>query len=428
MPPWSKYPSIAESSSKFAGPVAGEWICTEKVHGANFSITVSANGEVAFASRSGILAPNDNFFGYKTRRLDTWLQPRVVELRERLVHDRLATTEATMTIFGELFGGHYPHPDVPAVCDSGRVQNGIWYSPTLCFMGFDIAVRREADGAPQFLSFDDSREAAIAAGLCYATPLCRGTFPQCLDFDIRFSSRLPAALGLPPLPPAAGPNWAEGVVVRPACEPKTGGCRGLIKRKIPEFSERQYAYDDWKTARSGSGGGGVSWTDAEYELEVEVEANITENRLNNVLSKVGHVDVTDDVACRTVLQMLIRDVQDTLVEYGYLADAGELAVRHAPLQRQLEEGSKALVTRALVRRATTEQREELARRRRQKRQGPSISNGIERSLTPRDIADSNSQRNSDMNDFLVAHRCAQAIIQRALTELLAQSSNLHALR
>ena len=45
-------------------------------------------------------------------------------------------------IFGELFGGHYPHTS--CVADSNRsnaVQTGIWYSPRIEFMVFDCAVR-----------------------------------------------------------------------------------------------------------------------------------------------------------------------------------------------------------------------------------------------------------------------------------------------
>ena len=41
-------------------------------------------------------------------------------------------------IFGELFGGGYPHPDFPFVPEE-LVQTGIYYCPGLEFYAFDIA-------------------------------------------------------------------------------------------------------------------------------------------------------------------------------------------------------------------------------------------------------------------------------------------------
>ncbi|CCD12755.1 hypothetical protein, unlikely [Trypanosoma congolense IL3000] len=44
-----------------------EWVACEKVHGTNFGIYLINNGDhetVRFAKRSGIMDPNENFFGY----------------------------------------------------------------------------------------------------------------------------------------------------------------------------------------------------------------------------------------------------------------------------------------------------------------------------------------------------------------------------
>merc|ERR1719231_1582962 len=79
-----------------------------------------------------------------------------------------------------------------------------------------------------------------------------------MDFSERFSTRIPSALGLPAPLLADGspsPNLAEGVVVRPVLEPPAcARPRGMVKRKIREFAEKCYRYDDWREAlhlRSG---------------------------------------------------------------------------------------------------------------------------------------------------------------------------------
>jgi len=41
-------------------------------------------------------------------------------------------------VYGELYGGAYPHPSVFAVPDLIPVQRGVWYSPQLSFLAFDL--------------------------------------------------------------------------------------------------------------------------------------------------------------------------------------------------------------------------------------------------------------------------------------------------
>jgi Rnl2 family RNA ligase len=260
-----------------------EWLCTEKAHGANFSAAVACDGQVHFAARSGLLAASDNFYGYKSQGLDAYLVPRVLALRTALVRDGFVTANDTLVVYGELCGGHYPHPAVPAVAGGvGPVQRGVWYSPALVFIAFDIAVvpvaadaaagdGRLADMAlssshqrTRFLDFDVARAASIAADLRFTQPLRRGTLAHCLDLDVRFASTIPTTLGLPTLP-AEHSNWAEGLVVRPVREPPPDGGRGLVKRKIPEFSEKQYSHNHWRGARHGAvssrGSAGMSWVE-----------------------------------------------------------------------------------------------------------------------------------------------------------------------
>jgi len=210
-------------------------------------------------------------------------------------------------------------------------------------MAYDVAVAHEAEDGVRFLDYNVARERSLAAGLMYAAPLARGPLAQCLAHNPRFTSTLPAALRLPPLPD--DPNLAEGIVVRPAREPPPHGHggRALVKIKIGEFSERQYQNDGWRDTRSGrSSDGPKPWTEACTQLRYEGLAAVNEQRLQAVLSKTGRVDLTDRAACRAVLDAFI-DVEEALVDDGLLATAGMLSTLHAEVFSELEREARKLL-------------------------------------------------------------------------------------
>ncbi len=77
------------------------------------------------------------------------------------------TSHPTMTrlyVYGELFGGHYPHPDITSTSTStsastststssaSAVQTGVWYAPDLRFCAFDIAYD-DATGQHTFIDY-----------------------------------------------------------------------------------------------------------------------------------------------------------------------------------------------------------------------------------------------------------------------------------
>jgi Rnl2 family RNA ligase len=255
-------------------------------------------------------------------------------------------------IYGELFGGCYPHPDVPKCPGIEPVQMGIWYAPDLHFMGFDVA--SEIGGTRKFLQYDSAREVCEACSLLFAAPLFRGTLAECLDFPIEFETTIPTRFGLPPLSASVASeerNLAEGVVVRPHMEPTvncTAGVRagkesirGIFKRKIPQFSEKRYQNDDWKQSKGG-GGGNVTVTDEEI-TSMEIAACVTAQRLANVLSKIGRVDPKNKEACRALLQDFREDVKEALED----KDRQALGVS-TKLQAELDDFCKGVITQELL--------------------------------------------------------------------------------
>src|SRR5262245_49427546 len=93
------------------------WVVLEKIHGANLA-PVSNGDEVRAAKRKALLERGEEFFGWEgivTRYADA-----VRALAKTL---RAADAEtAEVIVYGELFGGGYPHPDVPPVAGVEPVQ------------------------------------------------------------------------------------------------------------------------------------------------------------------------------------------------------------------------------------------------------------------------------------------------------------------
>mmetsp|Transcript_30441 Transcript_30441/g.81880 ORF Transcript_30441/g.81880 Transcript_30441/m.81880 type:complete len:364 (-) Transcript_30441:2386-3477(-) len=337
---WERYPKISKGSAQGElSVVRGEWVVTEKLHGSNFSIIFDGQA-VSFAKRSGVLPCDDDFYGFRTQGLDLKLDECVRSLwgeeiaafaKEGILPEgRLPTS---IVVYGELLGGHYPHPNVPAIPGLRPVQCGVWYTPRLHFVAFDVAITNES-GHVHFFDFAIARKACKATGFDFVTPLSIGSYADCVNFNTRFQSTLPNELSLPPL---SQDNFAEGVVVRPAKEPghrepDHGRSRGLLKLKIPEFEETtRYGHTQWREARNGyalheSGHRSVA-SDVDV-LRYELLAAVTSQRLLNVVSKIGRVDVTDKKACRSLLAEFVNDAIESLVEDGFLASANDICKAH----------------------------------------------------------------------------------------------------
>lgn len=358
-----KYDKMGENSGS-VGASAGisftdTYVVTEKVHGANFCIIASRSDDfmsVKFAKRTAVLGSMDDaedFYSCRSTGLLRRLTPCGAAVLERLVgNDSGDSPVKAVHIYGELFGGSYPHPDVQAIPGMEPVQIGVWYAPDLHFMAFDVVV--ETCRGRSYLPFDNARNTCVQSGLMFAEPLFRGTLAQCVDYKIEFTTTIPRRLGLPPIPLNADcseSNLAEGCVVRPEIEPtcrisgvRAGkeSMRGLFKRKIAQFSEKRYQNDNWKKGKDGGGGEGFSVTPEEL-TRIEILALITEQRLDNVLSKIGRVNARDQQACRQLLEDFKQDVRESLEESDIDILRGSVG-----LEADLDTMSKDLIKQRLL--------------------------------------------------------------------------------
>ena len=304
---FKKYSSIENSFSReFMEHVVAEmpqnleYVVQEKVHGANTSFL--CDGEtVRFAKRTSILEADEQFYNYPE------LLERYRERVLRLFSDIKAKyPEVThISVFGEMFGGLYPHDGVQKERKVSLIQYGVCYSPVHEFYGFDIYLFTEDGG--RFLPVDEVNELFEAEGFFYAKTLFRGTLTECLKQPNAFQSKIAEWLGLP----AIEDNICEGIVIRPIVPMYLkNGSRVLIKSKNERFAEKKSVKKRNKLFAEP-----VPYSEALQALIAEGEAYVTENRLTNVVSHIGEVHFPKDFG--KVMGLLSKDVlDDFLKEHG----------------------------------------------------------------------------------------------------------------
>lgn len=256
-----------------------KWVVTEKVHGANFSF-VYEDGTLKYAKRKDYLSWNDDFFGFQLAV--SVLEDRIIRLFEALSAE---VNGAKYIIYGELFGGKYPHEEVEPVKDVHAIQTGVYYAPGINFCAFDIAIERESTNAKYYLDYETAMSYFDEYDVFYAKPLLIAKFSEAMNFNTRINSSVPQQLGLPSL----SDNLIEGVVVKPFNQKSdsTISARPIVKFKNPEFDEQKKFHQAQKwtfipdvTSKS---------EDLGFILE-ELRNYITENRLQSAISKIGALD------------------------------------------------------------------------------------------------------------------------------------------
>lgn len=206
------------------------YVAREKIHGANFAL--HTDGEAVRAARRKQWLDDSELDGFFRCGELLW------SLRGPLlaVHRALGVAKgARVVVFGELFGGRYPHEKVQPDARYTAVQTGVWYSPSLAFAVFDAAILR-SDDRLDFVGSDELDALCSDAGLMAAPIVARGRLSDVLAVKLPFETKVPARLGLP----ALRENFAEGFVVTPAERAKSSVAsapRVVLKRKIDRFAE-----------------------------------------------------------------------------------------------------------------------------------------------------------------------------------------------
>ncbi|WP_291720023.1 RNA ligase family protein [Bernardetia sp.] len=272
-----------------------EWIVTEKIHGANFSF-IYQDGRLHYGKRKEYLDWKDDFFGFQL--VVNKLESQIISFFEELMQ----TIEAEKyIIYGELFGGEYPHSEVEKVESLQAIQTGIYYSPTIEFCAFDIAF--ETENIKTYLDYDKAIRLFETHKLLYAKNLFIGKLNEALEFDIRINSTIPIQLNLPNFKN----NLIEGIVIKPLQELDTEifPNRPILKIKNPEFEENKAFHE----AQKWSFVPNISSNTEELQFLVEELRNyITQNRLQSAISKIGKLDFDNSERIEEIREEFVKDI------------------------------------------------------------------------------------------------------------------------
>lgn len=280
-----------------------QYVVEEKVNGANLSLWITMSG-LRVAKRTAFLTPDEKFFNYQT--VVAKCQERAKQLfilSQDWAKDQDIGTIYLVVVYGEIFGGYYPHPDVPSVPEAKRVAKGVAYSAENGYYAFDIRLTA-TDGDHYYPDIYTRNQLLKEAGFFHPQPLFTGTLAECLAYPTAFESLIPQQLGLPPIKG----NFCEGVVIKPV---KTSflpnGSRIILKNKNEKFQEKGKV----KKRSDGSS----QPLPAHLQKFVDITSQyITKVRYENLVSKYGQFSTQE---FGKLLGLYVKDLlEDFIEEHG----------------------------------------------------------------------------------------------------------------
>ena len=242
-----------------------KWVVMEKIHGSNFGFWTDGK-EVKCQKKSMFIPEDDNFYHYK-RVLERY-RTNILDYFQNC-KDHVNGTIEELTVYGELCGGAYNHPDVDKVQGIKHVQKEIHYSPEIEFFAFDARVNGVYIDTAPFQAM------AVISGVPFIPILFEGTLEECLAYSNEYPTTIPGILGLP----AIEGNVCEGNVLKPKNTCHFGnGERVMLKNKNAKFSEKGKVKKKKESTP-------LPEHIVKY-VEI-IRSYVTENRLKNVLSHIG---------------------------------------------------------------------------------------------------------------------------------------------
>ena len=278
-------------------PAEARFVVQEKVHGSNCSFLCDGQ-EIQFAKRTAVVAVDEDF--YQWQELADRYRERIFKVYG-LLKERIPEL-TSIIVYGEMFGGAYPHKDVKRIRAMSAIRKGVYYCPGHDFYGFDIYAYTP-DGA-FYLEVDTTNSIFQKADIFFAETIFEGTLDECLAYPNAFPSKIFEHFGLP----AIDDNICEGIVIRPK-EPLyiPNGSRIIIKSKNARFAEKKGLRHEPKQPRVIA--------DEVTALFHLAEDYFTEPRLDNVKSHIGEVTFPRDLG--RVSGLLAKDVlEDFLKEHS----------------------------------------------------------------------------------------------------------------
>lgn len=277
---WNEYQSIENSyRTKYVQPIVEligqtDAVAQEKIHGSNLSFFVTKD-DLRVAKRTSLLSNEEtsSFF-----RSDIILDRYKLQLRSLFDHLFAHSGVSSIIVYGEIFGGIYPHPEVIKTNNHSKVQSGVYYSPDIKWLAFDIKLNYEEKS--QWMDFHEMCKICAHYDIPMIPAVKTGKLIDMINLDPNYESLVYQLYNLPKIEN----NISEGYVIRPVnTYIDHYGQRFIVKLKSSSFSERKEKKEFVPVIYEGI-----------VKTIVEgIDVHITDERLRSAISKVGTVTEKD---------------------------------------------------------------------------------------------------------------------------------------
>ena len=286
-----------------------KYVVETKIDGSNFQCSIDENDNFKIGSRNNLLDLNQNFQGCNNVIGDYDIPNKLKELKKLFFNDFLKSVveseyKFSITVYGELCGGMYRHPNIEKVKGTNKIQGRIDYSPKNEWIPFDIVVRNEDGSIIHFFTQEEVYDYCKAVNLPVLPIRFKGSLEECLKYPNDFIDDTGHILFDLPL---IENNITEGVVIKPNVYLAfPNGERIIIKNKNEKFKER--------TCKNKAPKEDKVLSDLENKWLNIMSEYITESRLYSVMSKI---EIKNDKQFGMVLGEYMKDlIKDFEKDYG----------------------------------------------------------------------------------------------------------------
>ena len=245
------------------------YVLQEKIHGANISWVFASDGTFEIGKRTSVLTNEDNFYNFKIM-YEKYAD--VIILLKEYANDN----NCSLNIFGEWFGK--------------GIQKGVDYGPEKQLLFYDVLIDNvllspfEMEDMFSLLDIEDMMVPNFGTV---------DTLQEAIDFDT--STKITKVY-------PEGKSIVEGVVIKPYYNTKRSenGKTFYLKNKNEVFKEIQKKRKKNKPR--------VEYPEHVARLRTAFDEYVTEARLNNVFSKHGEIESSDDIG--KYIKLFLEDAQE----------------------------------------------------------------------------------------------------------------------
>lgn len=299
-----------------------EWIVATKIDGSNFQCSIDENNELIIGKRSCLIGNNADFqnCNHVIKVLD--IKNKLITMKYMVENQYNIQNPFILTVYGELCGGMYRHPDVIPVKEANKIQGRISYCPDNTWIPFDAFIYDKDDNFITDIPQTELVELCKKVNLPYEIIKFKGTFDECLNYPIDFIDDTGKILFNLPI---IENNMTEGVVLKPnKLIYFNDGSRVIFKHKTEKFMEKMHHKEKKEVKKL---------TEQELHYYNIMREYMTESRFYSVISKIGAYNEKD---FGKILGMYLKDLNGDFEKEYFVEENEDLKMNQVRKQLSRE--------------------------------------------------------------------------------------------